>query len=171
MAKETLDSLEKINKVFGEVMQRASLSFYFSNNCHLICKDEYVTIITICPELWNLLHENGWMKEHDIREVDVKNEQEKELLSYEFITNEDGWVTIEDPSKLYGGEVEKVRIPEMDYSVSYTKDLFPLRLKKSEYKDMSTKLTQDKHSYILGLRKTFQEKEFSFAMIRLFRIM
>jgi hypothetical protein len=44
-------------------------------------------------------------------------------------------------------------------------------LKKSEYKDMSTKLAQDKHSYILGLRKTFQEKEFSFAMIRLFRIM
>ena len=171
MAKETISSLEKINKIFGEVMQRASLSFYFSNNCHLICKDEHITIITICPELWNLLHENGWMKEHHIREVDINNEEEKELLSYEFITNDTGWAPIDEPSKLYGGEVEKVCIPEIDYSVSYTKDLFPLRLKKSEYKDMSTKLTKDEHSYILGLRKTFTEKEFSFAMIRLFRIM
>jgi hypothetical protein len=166
-----VSSLEKIKKVFEEAMQRASLSIYFSNNRHLICKNEFITIIDISESLWNALQEANWMAKHQVREIDPNNEEERSLLEYDKICDVDGWIDIADPMELYKGKIQKVKIPEIDYSITYTKDLFPIRLKKAEYKSMSTKLTKDKSSHILALRKIFQEEDHSFAMIRLFRIL
>ena len=171
MAKEKLSGLEKLNKTFGEVMQRASLSFYFSNNNHLINKSDHVTVITMTPSLWELLHSSGWMKDHSVREIRMDHPEERSLITYDSVCNDDGWVNISNPESLYQGNVNHVDIPEIDYSVSYTKDLFPLKLKKAEYTDISTKLTKDKYSYILALRKVFREADDSFSIIRLFRIM
>ena len=172
MAKANKSSLEDAINIFKDVMQRASLSDYFHVNRTLVSKNEKENsvIIPIDQTLWNSIMDIPEIKDH-VTELTTNTSDDMLIANMCSQCNDVtiSWLEL-DSTQLYSGNIIKVKIEGFDYDVSISKALIPLKLKKSEFTNISYRVFPD--TMILALKKRFDYplEEHGFSIIRLFKI-
>lgn len=160
---------------FKDVMRRASLSDYFYVNRVLLSIDNAGRTILVIPEdpLWEAIIKDDELKSH-IRELDLNNPVEYELQKkFEYVNelNQGGWIDV-DLESFYKGAVIKVSIDGFSYSVQWTKEHLPVKMKKAEYKEIQYKVIL-KPSLCLGIKNKFETKDVDgggFTMMNFYQI-
>ena len=172
MAKKTNPCLEDSINIFQDAMQRASLSNYLHVNRTLLSKNnnDNSVIINIDPILWNSIIELPEFKDN-IKELDITKAEDSsliELCSY-CDSSSDSWVEL-NSDELYAGKILKISIQNLEYELTISKALIPLKLKKAEFNNISYRIIPDK--MILALKKRFEYplEEYGFDIIRIFQI-
>lgn len=174
MAKKKIPSLEDALEYFKDVINRASLNDYLHVNGILISKNPKDTSILIKPEsdLLNKIIEDPDIKSK-IKELDVSNPDESKYNEFiEYIENEDeGWVDI-NCDDLYTGKVINISVNGFNYDLSINKNSIPLKLRKSEFNNISYRIfTSPK--LVLCIKKKFEGcvENSSFIMMRMYQIL
>jgi hypothetical protein len=172
LAKKNVASIENAINLFEEAMTRSSLSDYFHVNRTLLAKNnkDQSILIKVEQELWNAIIDKSSFKEH-LTELDVSNPEHQDsikLCSYsDDITNE-SWIDL-NCEELYAGKVLKLTVDDLEYDLSVNKALIPLKLKKSEFTNITYRIFPDR---TLALKKYFNYPidNCGFSIIRIFQI-
>lgn len=178
MAAKKEPNIDEAVNIFKDVMQRASLSNYVHINAIMLSENNKGNSILVIPEsnLWLKLLEDVDLKDH-IKEIDISNPQEHdklELYQYaESLENKSLWFdfNIED---LFKGKVIKIKVSDQyDYDVPINKNMIPIKLRKSEFNNISYRVFTGGNHIVLALKKKFVYEgisEASFSMIRLLKV-
>lgn len=167
MAKKRQSSLEDAINTFEDVMLRASLSDYFHVNRTLLSKNPKgnSVLVVVDQTLWN-----GIMDKPEIKDRIMEASQEDaKICAYGDDLNSDAWIEL-NSDELYSGKIIKINIDNLEYDLSINKALIPLKLKKSEFNNISYRVFPK--DMILVLRKHFDYPldDHSFSVIRIFQI-
>lgn len=175
MAKKKNTTVDDSLNYFKEIMKRASLSNYLYVNEIMISQNPKNQSIIIIPEheLWLKIVDDEEIKSQ-IKELDVNIPKERELNSltvYGSDLNSKEWIDL-DIDSLFAGKIIKVSIHDFDYDVPINKNLIPLKLKKSEYNNITYRIFKNNNQLVLALKKTFTFSidNCNFTIIRLFKI-
>lgn len=173
MAKKSKQSLEESIDIFKNVMERSSLSDYLHVNRVLISKNQKdnSVLVTLDPVIWNNIIDDNDFK-NKIRELDLKNpddEQYSKIYSYAIdVNNNDSWIEL-DCDKLYSGKIVKIKLDNFEYEISINKSLLPLKLRKSEFNNITYKIFDDM-TLALNKRFNYPIEGCGFNVIRIFQI-
>lgn len=182
MAGKKVPSMEDQIKIFKNVIFRASgkpiseIKFYFINRILItnieIKNKKYYLIFNIELDLWKEISQDD---EIHMSELDIKNIDNKDIIrkiSIIINTNPDSWISI-DAVDIYNGKVIKIRPDNYEYDISINKNLLPLKMKKSEYTDISYTIFNNGISLIFALKKEFKYplENSGFSIMRLFQVM
>ena len=172
MAKKNKSSLEDAINIFQDAMQRASLSDYINVNRTLLSKNnnDNSVIIIIDQTLWNALIEIPEIK-NNVRELDITKSEESSMVPICTQCNDssDSWIEI-DCEELYSGKVIKIKVEGFEYDISINKALIPLKLKKSEFNNVSYRIFPDTMTFALKKRFEYPLEDHGFEVIRIFQI-
>jgi hypothetical protein len=164
--------MEDAINIFQDVMQRASLSDYFHVNRSLLSKNDKDNsiIILVDQTLWNEIINIPDINQH-ISEIDVKNSDDLNMVNMCTYCSDPNntWIEL-NCDDLYSGKVIKIKVDNFEYDLSVNKALIPLKLKKSEFNNISYRIFPDK--MILALKKRFEYplEDHGFSIVRLFQI-
>ena len=170
MAKKTI-KIDNIISQFIEIFNRCNLIDYYYNGNIILGKNKNNNNILIVVEnnLFEKLLEN---KELNLKEIDLVNHdlELNKLLLYSNDLNND-WFDFENPNDIYNGKIINIKVrDDYEYDIPISKDLFPLKLKKNEYNELSYKVFNN--PLILAIKKKFSYdiENTSFTIIRLYQI-
>lgn len=175
MAKKTKPSSEDALNILEDALVRASLSdYYYVNRITLSKNIKGNTILVVFDQnLWNDIIDKPEFKDK-LNELDLtksENSLKINLCSYgEDLTNE-AWIDL-DAETLYNGKIIKISIDGLEYDLSVNKNLIPLKLKKSEFNNISYRVFPPDVRTVLALKKRFDYplEGYGFTIIRLFQI-
>lgn len=177
MASKKKPSIDEALNIFKDVMQRASLSNYVHYNSKLVSENNKGNSILIIPEseLWLKILEDNDIKEH-LKELDISDVKEREKLSlYQYMEDIDDntvWFNI-DIDELFKGKIIRIKVSDNhEYDIPINKNILPLKLKKSEFNEISYRVFRNKN-IILALKKKFIYNGIpnsNFTIIKLFKV-
>lgn len=178
MAKKKEPSIDEALNIFKDAINRASLlSPFLYTNSTLLSENAIGKTTLLVPEtnLWLKLLEDNDLKE-SIREIDISNpiEHDKlELYQYaEKIEDKSLWYDL-NTDDLYAGKIIKIKISDKyDYDVPINKNILPIKLKKSEFNNISYRIFIRKH-IVLAIKKKFVYEgipDASFSIIKLLKV-
>lgn len=164
--------------IFKDVARRATLSDYIMVNRRMISKTNKERKVLIIPEdqLFDAIINDEELKKN-IRELDITNPNEAALQQiFRFGDNLDdhGWIEV-DPEPIYKGKVKNIEVNKtFEYTIPIHRNLLPLKLKKSEYNNISYRIfiQTSPAELCIALKKKF---EFpldgcGFTLMRVFKI-
>lgn len=177
MAKKKEPSIDDALNCFKDVMQRALLSNYVYVNSNLVSKNPKGNSILIIPEqaLWLKIIEDEDLRK-SMRELDISSKEDQDLNTFfQYIDKlkEVQWVDLNHEDLFKGLVINIKAISGADYEHPINKNMLPLKLKKSEYKDIDYSVFNGNGSIILALRKRFifpDIPDSGFSIIRLFKV-
>ena len=153
---------DKSIELFHSVINRMNVNvLYEYNRMWLIQLDEYRCIIIPDNTLYDELMTDDTFKEK-IKPCNVENSR---LFSY---TNGTSWIPLDVSEEHFKGKEFNITIDGFNYDIPLNKDLMMVKLRKSEFTDISYQVYKEKH-LVLGIKKRF-DSEYGFDMIRLFQI-
>nr|DAF30540.1 MAG TPA: hypothetical protein [Caudoviricetes sp.] len=153
---------DKSIELFHSVVARMGVDvLYEYNRMWLIQLEEYRCIIIPDNTLYDELMADVAFKEK-IKPCDIENSR---LFSY---TNATNWIPLDVSEEHFKGKEFSIIIDGFSYDIPLNKDLMMVKLRKSEFTDISYQVYKEKH-LVLGIKKRF-DSEYGFDMIRLFQI-
>ena len=153
---------DKSIELFHSVIARMGVDvLYEYNRMWLIQLEEYRCIVIPDNTLYDELMTGVAFKEK-IKPCDIENSR---LFSY---TNATNWVPLDVSEEHFSGKEISIIIDGFNYDIPLNKDLMMVRLRKSEFTNISYQVYKEKH-LVLGIKKRF-DSEYGFDMIRLFQI-
>ena len=182
MAGKRIPSIDDQLKLFKDVIARTSgkpiteTNFVYINNiavCNITIKNKtYGLFISIDQNLWLKILDDPEIK---MSEIDISNPENTLMISkISMVSNitHSSWVDI-DGTELFNGLIIKIRPENFDYDISLNKNLIPVKLKKSEYKDISYSIFSNNQSFMVAFRKEFKFEidNCGFSVMRLFQVM
>lgn len=160
MAKKKFPTVESAIKSFEEAMQRASLSSYYHVNTVMLSKNSDGHRILVIPDhpLWLKIIDD---EKYTIDEPDRDNADEANELQWFHYgdsvlrdpQNKD-WISIDVTEELFSGKLFNIKLKGREYDIPITRDLMPMKLRKSEYTDVSYRVFTD--PLILAIKKRFE---------------
>lgn len=153
---------DKSIELFHSVIARMGVDvLYEYNRMWLIQLEEYRCIVIPDNTLYDELMADVAFKEK-IKPCDIENSR---LFSY---TNATNWIPLNVSEEHFRGKEISIIIDGFNYDIPLNKDLMMVRLRKSEFTNISYQVYKEKH-LVLGIKKRF-DSEYGFDMIRLFQI-
>lgn len=179
MAKKKEPSIDDALNIFKDVMQRALLSNYVYVNSILVSKNSKGKSILIAPEkeLWLKILEDEDLKK-SMKELDYGDPNDQEALPFFLYLNELkdlSWTEL-NSEEMFNGTTIKIKISEdFGYEHPINKTMLPIKLKKSEFKDIEYCVfkSNSSNNIILALRKRFEFPaipEAGFSIIKFFKV-
>ena len=171
MAKKRESSIEDAASIFKDVVTRLALTDYFHINRVLFSKNDNgnTILLSLDQNLWNSIIDDPDFKDK-ICELDITKESSQPTLKICSYSDEttSTWVDL-DCDLLYAGKVVKIKIDNLEYELSVNKNLIPLKLKKSEFNNISYCVFPN---MTLAIKKRFDYDldDCGFSIIRLFQI-
>lgn len=180
MAGKKKPSIEDSLKIFKDILKRTSgkevtdMKFEYLNR-NVITSIEikgksYLLIMSVDEILWNLIMQDS---ELSLDELDIT--KDNNIISiinmYTSIPN-DSWIQL-DNELLYNGGIIKIRPKDYEYDIVINKNLLPVKMKKSEFNNLSYSMHQSISSYFI-ISKAFVFDEIdgcNFNISRIFKIM
>lgn len=169
MAKKKEPSIDEALNNFLDVMQRASLFDYVHVNSDIISENPKGNSIIIPVEqiLWEELLKKKEFTDH-LQELNLTDDKAS-LLKY--LDNEPLWIDV-DIDEFFNGKTIQIKVSSYEYNIPLNKNALPIRLKKSEFNNISYRIFIDDH-VVLALKKKFIYEGIdgcNFSMIRLFKV-
>lgn len=172
MAKKKEPSIDEALNIFLDVMQRASLFDYVHVNSDIISENPKGNSIIIPVEqtLWEELLKKKEFTDH-LQELPLSDERTSLLTYIDNIDNEKLWNNV-DINEFFDGKIIHIKVASFEYDIPLNKNALPIRLKKTEFNNISYRVFIDKH-VVLALKKKFVYEGIencNFSMIRLFKV-
>ena len=161
---------EHETKTAEETILRGSASIYYNVNGILLSKNKLDGILVVVPNkpLLEKLLEN---KNINIEELLMDNLDFKYfngLFKYGEDLDDDRWILL--PDNFCEGHKVEIILKDYDFPVDISNSLLPVKLKKSEFGDITYRIFID--PLVIGLKKKFKSinEGYGFSMLRLFRV-
>lgn len=156
---------------FTGVLTRSKFTEFMLDNNILICKKNKKSTVFVLGDQLNLLFRNDPI--YIVKTTTIPNNTDNVKLINIAKYENDTWIDL-DGKKLYNGEIINLKIDINGYEVDIdvNKGLFPCRLLKKDYKDISYRIDTEYKIPSLVLRKIFKNKleGFDFTLLQVYQV-